>query len=113
LNGLWIQWLDQNTPAASGVRLISANYTAVAGDSLIDADATSGNIAVTLPDATAYSGYKLTILKNDSSANVVSLTTVGGQTVSGAASTTYQVAQQWQSVQLQSNGANWRIIAAG
>ena len=90
------------------VRPIVANYTAVVGDEIIEADATAGALNVTLPDVNLFSGRKLTVVKVDNAANDVGIVTPGSETINGAAD--WDLTAQWEKVTLYSNGVAWRIV---
>jgi hypothetical protein len=77
------------------------------GSALIKADASSGAIVLTLPDATVASnkGRRYSIVKIDATGNTVTLQGFGGQTISGAASVI--LSTQWFIVAVVSDGANW------
>lgn len=83
---------------------VTANYTVDANDYLIGADATAGNITITLPSATE--PRVIYIKKLDASANTVTVTPVSG-TIDGAASLAWS--RRWQSYTLVSTGTDWLI----
>ena len=55
------------------LKTISSNYIALITDDSILADATSGNIVVTLPSAASKTGKVIKIIKTDSSVNTVTV----------------------------------------
>lgn len=69
----------------------TANYTMTVDDSIIYADATSGNVTITLPlanvDGTTRTAVK-TVKRIDSSGSTVTINTSGTDTIDGAATTT-------------------------
>lgn len=71
-------------------------------------DATSGAATMTLPTAASASGMVFNIKKIDASANAVTIDANGIETIDGALTVALTV--QWQSVQIQSNGAAWYIL---
>ena len=72
-------------------------------------NATSAAIIATLPSAaTAGNGFKVAFKKTDSSANAVTLTPNGGDTIDGA--TTYALSSQYAFVFIVSDGTNWQTI---
>jgi len=87
---------------------VTSDYTATDLDNTILGDASSAQVTVTLPDATTTEGLMLYIKKTDASNNVV-IDGNGSQTIDG--STTHTLSSQNDSVQIQSNGTNWFIIA--
>jgi len=75
-------------------------------------NATSAAIIATLPSAaTAGNGFKVAFKKTDSSANAVTLTPNGADTIDGAA--TYALTTQYSSVVVVSNGSVWSVISGG
>ena len=87
----------------------SAAYTLTDKDYTVNADATGGAFALTLPAASAgRTGLIYVLRKSDSSANAVTVTATGGQTING--STTYALTTQYQTVRIQCDGANWMVI---
>jgi hypothetical protein len=79
-------------------------------EQLIECDASGGAFNLTLPDAALVPGIKYNIVKTDSSANAITFLTTSTQTMSGFASGALGLVRQWNSLTLQSNGANWRLI---
>lgn len=73
------------------------------------ADATTAPFALTLPAASTCSGKIFIIKKSDASANAVTVTRAGADTIDGA--TTYALSTQYQSVTLISDGsALWMVV---
>jgi hypothetical protein len=72
----------------------------------VNVNATSGAITITLPTAVG-AQYQPVVGKIDSSANVVTVATVGGQTINTASTLT--IAYQYSSVTFRSDNANWWI----
>lgn len=88
---------------------ITANYTAISSDYLILANATSGAIVITLPTAVGISGKQYVIKKVDATSNSVTIDPNGAQTVDGLTTISTDTAND--SVTIQSDGANWRIVS--
>ena len=86
----------------------TASYTVTTSDTVILADATSGAIVITLPTASTISGYRFFIKKIDSSANTVTLTRSGSDTIDGG--TTAVISVRYTSITIVSDGSNWYII---
>ena len=87
----------------------SSNYTVLTTDrsKVIHADATGGNITITLLDATtAGDNFRITV-KHIGSANEVSVATTGGDTLDGSSS--FLLDAQYESITCVSDGANWSI----
>lgn len=87
----------------SAVRAITASTVTANAWDVIEANATSNAITVTLPANSA--GVRVTVKKTDSSANTV---TVSG-TIDGA--TNHTLAYQNQSIELVGDGTNWYRIS--
>lgn len=85
----------RNGQAAYPVVEVAANYQATVLDDTILVDATTGPVTVTLISA-AWTPNSYTVKKIDSSANVVTVATTGGQTIDGA--TTKTLTAQWQAL---------------
>jgi hypothetical protein len=72
-------------------------------------DCTGGDVVFDLPTAVGLSGMRFTFKKIDASANLVRINADGAETIDGAAS--IQCTQQNDSFQIESDGANWIIVA--
>jgi hypothetical protein len=97
------QFLTQSFSAQTNAK--TANYTTAFNDYFIDC--TSGTFTVTLQAAASYQGRVL-IIKN-SGAGTITVDGNGAETIDGAA--TYSLAVQYATVQIMSDGTNWKIIA--
>lgn len=86
----------------------TTNYTITGNDTVIFADATSGNVTVTLPLASGLPGYRFYVKRIDGSGNTVTVQRTSSDTIDGETSHTLGV--QYMSVTLVSNGSNWFII---
>lgn len=87
------------------VKTVTTTYSAEATDASILCDATSAAFTLTLPDATKCKGAELKLKKIDSSGNAITVDGLDAQTIDGAANVSLAV--QWNSVIVQSDGANW------
>lgn len=90
------------TDTVTGAVTLSDAYGTVLGD------ATLGAFAVTLPPAADLPGWTFRVKKVDASANAVTVTPDGTETIDGAAS--YPLTVQYQSVTVQSDGTGWWIL---
>jgi hypothetical protein len=104
---------NQSTFTTQGFRWApvnkTANFTFNAFNTMYTVDATSGAVAATLPAATG-TGQVYVIEKTDSSANAVTVTRAGSDTIEGA--TTYVLAPQYDYVNLKdSASAKWSILS--
>jgi hypothetical protein len=79
-------------------------------NTLILATAGAPGITLTLPSAVGVSGQTFRIKMIDTGAGGVTINTTGGQTIDGAL--TNVLTNRNQIVQLESDNANWRIVAA-
>ena len=75
----------------------------------IDMDATAAGRTLTLPSAVGVVTFRFTVRKLDSSGNAVTVATTSSQTING--STTYSLATQYKYVTVESDGANWIVVA--
>lgn len=106
-------------------KAVTASYAVLASDHTVAANATSGAVTLTLPDASTVfassftdpstnqsvsiaSGGLLVLKKTDASENYVTVTPAAGQTIDGEAS--YTLTVQNQHVMLHSNGSGWTVI---
>jgi hypothetical protein len=86
----------------------TSNYTITGTDVVIFGDATSGNVTITLPTASANSGYRFYIKRIDASGNTLSIARSGSDTIDGQ--TSVNIAAQYDSYTIVSNGSLWFII---
>lgn len=87
----------------------STDITAAWAYETVDVDASAAGRIMTLPSAVGVRTFKFTIRKKDSSGNAVTVATTSSQTING--STTYSLASQYDYVTVESDGANWMIVA--
>jgi hypothetical protein len=93
-----------------GVSTKNTNYTMTASDCVILANASAGEITITLPPANK-SGMIVHVKKVDSSANVVNISSAGTDTIEGA--TTVSLLLQYSSRTLISNGEGmWLVLSS-
>jgi len=114
-SGEVIYWNGSNwvngTPSESGLKKLTvatktADYTVTSSDEVILADATSGDITITLPSAST--GLHYYIKKIDSSSNKVIVDGDGSETIDG--STTQDIISQYDTIEIVSDGTGWYII---
>lgn len=89
------------TPVTSSLVLTSTH-------SVVFADASGGGITVTLPTAVGIAGRIYTIKRTNSGSNTVTIATTSSQTVD--ADTTVVLTTQYTSIDVVSDGSNWKII---
>lgn len=92
----------------SNVVAINANYATNYSDTVILADATAGNITVTLKPANEMTQKRIVILKTDASANTVTIDADGSETINGAL--TNVLSTQYAKVELTAYNGAWYII---
>jgi hypothetical protein len=83
----------------------TANYTILARDTCVLVDASSADVAITLPSAAASAGRLLVIMRTDSGANAHFVSFVG--TISGKVNPDLKVME---SIWIQSDGTNWFVV---
>jgi hypothetical protein len=99
------------TLANRAINAQTADYTLTATDSTVTFDASGASRTATLPTAVGTSGTVYVIKKIDSSTtNTVTLATTSAQTIDGIASGTLKLATQYESITVESDGANWLIL---
>ena len=86
----------------------TTSYTITTSDTVIFADATSGNVTITLPAASGTNGYRFYIKRIDNSANTVTVGRTGTDTIDGLTSFTLDL--QYTSIGVVSNGSAWYIL---
>lgn len=87
---------------------VSTTYTLLATDGLVECDATAGAFAVTLTAAASSLGRLVTIKKIDASANAITVTASGAETIDGA--NTYALSTRYDAVTLHCDGVTWNVI---
>jgi len=97
-------WTDANFSTATK----TSNYTIAGTDVVIFADATSGNVTITLPTASSNAGYRFYVKRIDGSANTCNIARSGSDTIDGQ--TSISIALQYDSYTVVSNGTLWYII---
>lgn len=99
-----------NVTVTSNLVTKTSAYAATASDQTILGNATTGSFSVTLPTSVGITGKIYIVKKVDSSVNTVTIATTSAQTIDGAASKV--LSYQYDGMQIQSDGANWVIIAS-
>lgn len=101
--------LKASSMIMSGIQTVTTTYVVALADFLVKCDATGGGFPVTLPPASDYAGRIINIKKIDSSANAITLTPDGTDTIETAA--TLPISVQYVSITLISDGvSDWSII---
>jgi hypothetical protein len=102
----------QGVPGQPGLLTYAAknvNYTLADSDGFIDADASLGDVTITLPTAIGRAGREFTVKRVDNSGNTLTLAASGGQNIDG--SSTYTLSSQNSTINVVSSGSSWRIRA--
>ena len=86
----------------------TTNYTISGTDVVVFADATSGNVTITLPTASANAGYRFDIKRIDNSGNTCAVARSGTDTIDVQTSMSLDV--QYTSLTVVSNGSAWYIL---
>ncbi len=86
----------------------TTNYTITSSDTVIFANATSGNVTITIPAASGLAGYRFYIKRVDGSANTVTVQRSGSDTIDGMTSFTLDL--QYTALAVVSNGSAWYIL---
>jgi hypothetical protein len=105
----WFAAFKQNNGSASTK---TANYTVALTDrnSIIECNATSGVVTLTLPAASsAGAGFRFFAKKTDATANAVVLDGSASETIDGA--TTFSLSRQYDYVGVICDGTTWHIIS--
>lgn len=101
---LYVGAIAQAFQKATAAVAVADNVTAVI------CDATAAAFTLTLPDASLHSGRVLEI-KQNASANLVTVSPIGGQTVNGAASYV-SLTTAGKFVRLIANGLDWTVLSS-
>lgn len=102
--------IDGGAGAGGGVTSITASYSVTASDAtqFLAVDSSGGALTITLlAAATAGDGFEISVGKEDSTANTVTLDGNGSETIGGAASVVLYAAGE--SVTVRSDGINWVV----
>ncbi len=86
----------------------TSSYTITGTDVVIFANATSGTVTITLPTASANTGYRFYVKRIDNSGNACSIARSGSDTIDGQTSISLDL--QYTSLTLVSDGSAWYII---
>lgn len=86
----------------------TSNYTISNTDTVVFADATSGNVTITLPTASSITGYRFYVKRIDGSGNSCSIARSSSDTIDGQ--TSISLSQQYTSLTIVSDGNAWYIV---
>lgn len=100
-------WQNAPTPSLSVVTVITTFPITTANDVVLG-NAAAGGFTETLPTAVGNTGKLFRLNKIDSTYNVITIATTGGQTINGLATTTLNT--QFEEIEVISDGANWRLL---
>jgi hypothetical protein len=90
------------------IKAVTTNYTMTLGDTVILADATGGNITVTLKPALECTEKLVIVKRQNGGANTVTIDADGTETIDG--STTNVLNAQYDTVRLMAYGGSWWIV---
>ena len=100
----WFQSVYGYILSRVNIANVTTSYSIVANVFYVRGDATAGAITITLPPAVDCGGRRIFIKKIDASANAVTISRSGSDTIEGA--NTMALAAQWNKQELISNGNN-------
>ena len=86
----------------------TSSYTITGTDVIVFANATSGGVAISLPTASSFTGYRFYVKRTDNSGNSCTVARSGTDTVDGQTSISLDL--QYTSLTLVSDGSAWYII---
>ena len=99
-------WNDAHVYGRTAISVTTAIDTT---HDLVEMTTGAGGITANLPDATTIpAGRPYKFIKVDSGAGAGTITPNGVQTINGNAN--YQLVEQWQHVEIYSDGSNWKVI---
>ncbi len=101
-------WSDVDTNPTMATSTKTSNYTISGTDVVVFANATSGNVTITLPTASSNAGYRFYVKRIDSSANTCTIARSGADTIDGQTSVSLDL--QYMSLTVISDGSAWYII---
>ncbi len=84
------------------------NFDVPDNTTLINADATAGDMTVTLPDAATVPNVSYTVIKTDVTTNTVTIIATGGDTIAG--SSQYVLLKQYDTLRANSDGSNYVAV---
>jgi hypothetical protein len=111
---VWDSWLSRLRVEVNKkpylLRAASVDATLEAeNDCMLLVDCTTGNKAVALPEySSIIKGQVFVIKKTDATANTVTISTSGSETIDGAA--TKVLTAQYQYIWIMADGTNWSVI---
>lgn len=97
------------TDRSQKVVTVTSSYTAMVGNYSILADATGGNIVITLPLASTAKSYSIGVTKLDASANTVTLARSGPDLIIGE--TSQVLSYDAEVINVISDGSNWQLVS--
>ncbi len=101
-------WSPANTNSDYATSTQTSSYTITSSDTVVFADATSSNVTITLPAASAMAGYRFYVKRIDNSSHTVTVGRTGSDTIDGMTSFTLDL--QYTAFAVTSNGYAWYIL---
>lgn len=99
-------WKDSSANLPTATK--TSNYTVSSTDAVIFANATSGNVTITLPAASGLAGYRFYVKRIDNSSNTCTITRSGTDTIDGQTILTLDL--QYTALMVVSDGSAWYIL---
>jgi len=107
----FMQWIETITGAVKpgDVQTKSSAYTLLTTDAGVTCDASSGNFAITLPDATKIKGHEY-FVQNEGTSGTVTIGTFGTQKIGGSDAIITPAGIPYPAPHLKSDGVNWVLL---
>ena len=99
-------WVSTNGTFTTSTQ--TSSYTITSSDTVVFANAASASVTITLPAASGLAGYRFYVKRIDSSANTVTVSRSGSDTIDGLTSFTLDL--QYTAFGVVSNGTAWYIL---
>lgn len=81
-------------------------------DIYLEVDTQAGAVEVDLPSAAGMPGRRITVVRTGTGTNAITLDQAGSETINGSGTANTSLDAQHDTLTLQSNGANWHIVAS-
>jgi len=99
-------WADGSSNLTTATK--TSNYTVTGTDAVVFANATSGNVTITLPAAAGVAGYRFYVKRIDNSGNSCTVARSSTDTIDGQTSVSLDL--QYTALMVVSDGTAWYIL---